>query len=235
MSNMSQRGHRRYPVKLPLLHMPESPKPDGTWVGWTRDLSEEGACVELDRSVAAPTHLWVRLHTDRGAIEVKAGVVWVGEPLTPEAGILHGLAFIQMSTDQLEALRYVLYSWGITRWNGVRLPFEVAVTCQPKGEAAPPLHAQARDVSRAGLLLRLPQVVPPGRVLELTLHARRRALTANGAVVWVAPLEGRTPGSLIRHGLRFTPLDWSTSLALAQNLVGQLEETPWLSPQEGNG
>ena len=64
-------------------------------------------------------------------------------------------------------------------------------------------------------MLRLPQVVPPGTALELTLHTRIDSLTAEGNVIWVAPPEGRTLGEPIPHGLRFTPLGWASSLLLA--------------------
>jgi hypothetical protein len=102
---------------------------------------------------------------------------------------------------------------------GVRLPFELAVTCQFKGRSGPPFPAQTRDISRGGALLRLPQVVPHGTGLELTLHTREGSLTTEGTVIWVAPPEGRTPGEPILHGLRFTPLGWASLLTLASALA----------------
>src|SRR3974377_1118112 len=94
-TELQPRHFRRYPVQLPLLHLPESSKSDGTRVGWTCDLSKGGARVELDRPSPAPTQLRVRLQTDHGVIEAMAQVVWTGEPLSPQDGIPHGLAFTQ--------------------------------------------------------------------------------------------------------------------------------------------
>lgn len=234
MSDVSrQRQSRRYPIRLPFLHTPRSSTANGIRIGWTRDLSERGACVELDRSVSASTHLQVSLQTDRGVIDAEVEVVWARETLVPEGGILHGLAFTHLTRQQLQALLQVLLSWGLTRRPAVRVPFQVAVTCQLKGEGGPPLQGQARNVSRDGLLLRLPQVVPPGTPLELTLHTQSGPLRVEGKVVWVAPPEGRTPGGLVQHGLRFTALEWSTALTLALDLVGPLEGGPWLASRGG--
>ena len=168
-----------------------------------------------------PAHLplRVRLRTDRGPIEAEAAVVWAKECLVPGGGILHGIAFTKLARNQLQALRGLLSSTGLFRPAGVRLPFELAVTCQLKGQPGPPFPAQTRDISRGGALLRLPQVVPTGTALELTLHTRTESLTAEGTIIWVAPPEGRTPGERILHGLRFTPLGWTSLLALASALA----------------
>lgn len=231
---LQQRQSRRYPIQLPLLHRPESSKDDGNRIGWTRDLSETGACAELDRSVSAPTHILVRLQTDRGPIDAEAEVVWGREPLGPQGGVLHGIAFTELGRQQRQALQRVLLAWGLTRRTGVRVPIEIAVTCQVKRNAKPPFQGQARNGSRDGLLLRLPQVVPPGTTLEVNLHNQKEPIAAEGTVVWVAPPEGRTHGDLIQHGLRLTTLEWSTALALARDLVGSVEDTHWFAQRQGN-
>ncbi len=214
-----RRQSRRYPIQLPLLLTPKAPTGTGTGVGWTRQLSEGGAGVELSMRLPAPTPLQVRLRTDRGLIEAEAKVVWTKESLLPGGGILHGVAFTHIALDQLQALWNLLVSKGMFRPSGVRLPFELAVTCQLKGQSRPPLPGRTRDISRGGVLLRLPQVVPLGTTLELTLHTRIDSLSAEGTVIWVAPPEGRTPGGPIPHGLRFTLLGWSSLLALASVLT----------------
>ena len=231
----SQRQFRRYQVQLPLLHTPSSSRANKVWAGWTRDLSEGGVCVELDQSLPAPTRLQVCLQTDRGVIDMEAEVVWAGAaPPGSQGGILHGLAFTRLAPDQLQSLQYLLLSWGLGRRVGVRIPFEVAITCQHKGEPGPLISGQGRNGSRTGLLLRLPQLVPPGTTLELTLHTHRGPLTVEGTIVWVAPPEGRSPGGPIRHGLRLTALGWPTALALGLALAGPLKETSWLAPREGS-
>jgi hypothetical protein len=217
-----QRRFPRYAIQLPLLHAPRTPTPTQTGVGWTHNLSEGGACVELDRRLSAPTRLQVRFQTDCGAIEVETQVVWEveregggGGAGSVEGGVLHGLAFTPLAPDQLLALRDLLLSQRRERRAGVRLPVDLAVTSQPKGEAGSPLQGRMGDMSRGGLLLRLTQALPPGTVLEVTLLPPSGPVTAEGEVVWVDPPHRQTFGEPIRHGVRFTALGWSTSLSLA--------------------
>jgi hypothetical protein len=151
---------------------------------------------------------------DRGAVDVEAEVVWTAEPAPTEGGILHGVAFRRMTPEHLQALHALLATEGERRWAGVRLPLELPATCRPKGQAGPPLQERTVNLSRGGLLLRLPQPLPLETVVDVTLHAPHGALTVEGAVVWVDPPERRAPGQPIRHGLRFTPLGWSTALSL---------------------
>lgn len=209
-----RRQFARYPVQLPLLYKPGYPVPIKAGVGWTRNLSAGGACLELAESLQTKTPIRARLRTDRGAVDVEAEVVWAGEPAPMEGGILHGVAFRQMAPEHLQTLQALLATEGERRRAGVRLPLELPVTCRPKGQAGPPLQERTENLSRGGLLLRLPQPLPVETVVEVTLHSPHGALTVEGAVVWVDPPERRTPGQLIRHGLRFTALGWSTALSL---------------------
>ena len=213
MSNGSEhRQFRRYPIQLPLLHTPKGSAPARRGVGWTRNLSEGGACVELAERLQPRLPLWVRLRTEQGAIEAEAQVAWAEGPPLANGGILHGVAFTQLAHDPLQALRDLILTKGLVRPAGVRLPFEVPVTYRSRGEAGPPFHGRTHDISRGGLLLRLPQVLPPGTLLELTLHTPTGPFTTKGTVTWVAPPEGRTPGGPIRHGVQFTALDWPSTL-----------------------
>lgn len=214
-----QRRFRRYPIQLPLLHTPKNPAHARTGAGWTRNLSEGGACVELGEHLPSRMPLRVRLRTDRGAIEAEAQVVWAGGSRLGDGGICHGMAFTRIAPDHLQALGDLILTRGLVRQAGVRIPFEVAVACRLRGQAGPPLEGWTRDVSRGGLSLRLPRVLPPGAALEVTLHTPAGPLRADGAVTWVAPPEGRTPGGPIRHGLQFTALDWSSVVSLGLALA----------------
>ena len=211
---------RRYPIQLPLLHRPKASPSDERNGGWSRNLSEGGACVELARRLQPPMPLHLRLRTDRGIIEAEGKVVWAGEAeLAAGGGMPHGVAFTQVAPDQVQTLRDLLVLWRLIRPSGIRHHCELAVTYQPKGQATPLLQGRTQDMSRGGLLLRLPRVESPGTLLDLTVHAPDGPLKAKGAVVWVAPPEGRTPGGPIRHGLRFTNLPWSTTVSLGALLV----------------
>jgi hypothetical protein len=215
-----RRHLRRYPIQLPFLLQQKSPKLSTHQVGWTSNLGHGGACVDLPERLSPRTSLRVRLRSEQGALEVEAKVTWVGQPRRWNGGgVPHGLAFTLIPPDQCQGLSILLVSAGLVRPAGLRLPCEVPTTCQFKHEAGPPLQGRTRDISRGGLLLRLPRVLPPETVLDLTLQTPQGLLTAEGSTVWVAPPEGRTPGGPVRHGLRFTNVGWSTTLLLARLLV----------------
>ena len=81
------------------------------------------------------------------------------------------------------------------------------------------LPGRTRDVSRGGLLLRLPHPLPPETTLSLTLHTSHGPLGAEGTVVWVAPPEMRSPGGSVPHGVRFTAFPWPSLLALGLSFI----------------
>jgi hypothetical protein len=65
----------------------------------------------------------------------------------------------------------------------------------------------------------LPQVLSPGTQLEVTLHTPPGPLDVIGTIVWADPRGSHTAGKLMKHGLRYTTLPWSTALALARFLA----------------
>lgn len=204
----------RYPVKLPIFYRVKDPAPVRAGVGWTRDLSEGGACLELAEHLGPSSRLGVFLRTDKGGLELEAEVVWAGGPVSAGAGVLHGVTFTPLSPEQLAALRELLLDKGPARRAGVRLPLEFTVSCQLKGDLSPPFQGRTVDVSRAGLLLCLPQVVPPNTMLVIGLPTARGPVAGEGVIVWVEPLETQRSGELIRHGFRFTDIGWASELAL---------------------
>jgi hypothetical protein len=192
-------------------------------VGWTRNLSEAGACLELAEVLSPDTPLRLRLQTDRGAIEVEARVVWA-RAANPASGVFsHGVAFTQVAPDQRQALRDLLRSKSDVRHAGVRVPLDLAVTCQGvEGGAGDSIPGRTRDIGRGGLMLRLPQALPVGTRLRVTLHAPADLLTLEGTIVWIASQERRGRRDLIGHGLRFTVLDESISHSLGSLLAEPL-------------
>ena len=220
MSDWSvQRRFPRYVIQLPLLHSNGPPAPGQGGVGWTRNLSEEGACVELAEGLWLRMPLHLLLRTDRGGIELQAQVVWVGEPSRVGGGILHGMTFDHLLPDQLRTLRELIRSKGQVRNAGVRVPLEISVTCTPTRSRRPTLQGLAADISHGGSLLLLPEVVAPGSTMNVTLQTTADPLTVEGEVVWVEPPGGRAVGPPFRHGFRFTALRWPTSLSLGFILI----------------
>lgn len=218
-----QSKYPRYPIHLPLLHRVIGPSPTGAGMGWTRNLSEGGACLEVTGAFRPETPLRLRLQTERGAIEADAEVVWAGAPDRASGVGPHGVAFTQVAADQLQALRELLYSRKGARHAGVRVPLDLAVTCQLLGgDSGRFLEGRTADVSRGGLMIRLPQVLPVETPLRITLHGPAELLTVEGRIVWVRPPERRRSLELIEHGFRFTGLDDSLSQSLGSLLAEPL-------------
>ena len=215
--HVTQPRFPRYRMSLPVLYR-STPGFGSVGAGWTRDLSEGGACVELDERLWPATPVELRLHTDRGSIELKAQVVWSGQP-NPDGGNIHGVTFIQVPATRGQALRDLLRTQEDSRESRIRLPLVLAVACRPKGRPGPPLYGRTGDISRGGLSLRLLHAFPPGMKLDIILHTPAGPLPAEGMIAWVAPPDRRRPGQLIHHGLRFTTLDWSISLSLGLGVV----------------
>jgi hypothetical protein len=208
--------HRRFPrygISVPIIHGSAA---DAITVGagWTRDLGEGGACVELDQRIWPQTPLELRLPTERGSIEVEARVVWTGQPDPASGSTLHGVAFTRILPAQRQDLRELILSSEGLRAAGLRLPVALPVTIRPKTRSGLSLHGRTGDISRGGLSLRMLHAFSPGTALELTLHTRKGPLNAEGSIVWAEPPERRKPGELIAHGLRFTAMDWPTSVCL---------------------
>ncbi|HSD50845.1 MAG TPA: PilZ domain-containing protein [Candidatus Methylomirabilis sp.] len=203
----------RYPMRLPLLHKPQVPALIRTGVGWTRDLSETGACVEVAETLQRQIPLCIRLQTGRGSIEAEAQVVWTGEFRPGKGGVLHGITFTYLAPTQLRALADLLLFKREVREGGIRLPMDLGVTCLPQGMTGP-VQGRTGDLSSGGALLHLPQRLPARTELEVILHTSTGPVKAEGVVVWVGRPEGGKARGLIPHGFRFRSLNWSSSLAL---------------------
>ncbi|MBI3085900.1 MAG: hypothetical protein HYY88_09275 [candidate division NC10 bacterium] len=73
----NRRKFARYLIHLPLLHKPKVPAPIKAGVGWTRNLSDGGTCVDLTERLQPGTPLRVRRQTDRGPLGVPADAAMV--------------------------------------------------------------------------------------------------------------------------------------------------------------
>jgi len=218
----TERRFPRYTIVLPVLYTRDASRSAVPEVGWTSNVSEGGACLELAERFDPSTILNLSLRTHEADIEVKAEIVWAAEPSTTDAGILHGVAFNLLEPDQRQALRHLIRTEGQGRNAGVRMPVELTVLYWRVKDSDPPRQGRTGDISRAGMLLCLPEAFPAGTELEVMLQTSQGPLMAQGTIVWVKKEEDRTPGGLIRHGFRFTNIGWSSELALGQLLAGRL-------------
>ena len=209
-----ERRHPRYPVRLPVLYKGLDPAPGRAGVGWTRDLSEGGACLELAERLEPMSTLDLALRTDDGSVELEAEVAWAAEPGPVGQAVLHGVGFTHLGELHRKAFHDLLIHKGHTRFEGLRLPLELPVLCRPMGMADPVLQGRTGDVSRGGLLLLLPEVIPPGFTLRVSIQTTRGGVEAEGIIAWVGSAEAKSPGRLVRHGFKFTDISWPNQMTL---------------------
>lgn len=216
MSELARRRHPRHPIRLPVLYKIAAPAPVKAGVGWTRDLSEGGACLELAEHLEPLSVLKLLLRTDKGSLEVEAKVVWAARPEPAGRAVLHGVGFTHLTGEHQKTLHDLLTNKGHTMLEGCRLPLEVPVLCRPKSRSmtAPILRGRTGDVSLGGLLLFLPEALPPGFALEITIQTARGKVEAEGMIAWAGTAEDQTPDGLVRHGFRFTDISWPNQMTL---------------------
>lgn len=218
-----QRRYPRYLVHLPFLYRANLPGSKAFEMGWTFDLSEQGACVELAQRFPPATSMRLNLQTDRRTIEVDAEVAWAGTPALP-GGILHGVILNHIAPEHRQALRDLLPATGPVATTGLRLHLDLPITCHLNGQGAPCFEGRTGDVSREGLLIFLPVALAQDTELEITLHTSAEPLRMPGKIVWARSAETAAPGEPIAHGFRFTSLRWCTPLILATLLGKPLQD-----------
>jgi len=208
----------RYPVQVPLVYWKEA-DPQALGAGWTYNLCEHGVGVELGGSLRPWLPLGLRLLTTYGPLDLRARVIWIGG-LQPGGGTPHGLEFRQVPPQQREFLeQYVKLLQGQARLGG-RFLLDLPVQCQLKSPPGPSLPGRTGNISHGGAMLLLPQAVPVGSVLGVTIRTAVGAATVDGVIVWVDPPHKRAPGAPVRHGLEYILLEWPTALVLARVLAG---------------
>jgi hypothetical protein len=215
---LGRRKHARYPIVVPILYGLECSNPVMASAGWTRDLSEGGTCLELSERLEVSALIRLFLRTDQGGIATQGQVIWIEGPLQT-GGTLHGVIFTRMNSAQSQAVHELLSRKRMVWQAVVRIPLELPVIYQLKGQPRSLHQGQTENVSRRGLLLRLPLVYLPGTLLEVTLHTPRGHLTAQGTIVRVIPLEAQMPGEPIRHGFHFTDISHATQITLGRVLA----------------
>jgi len=224
---IEQRRHLRHTLQLPLLHRERTGDNTPVGVGWTRNISESGACLELAELLEAGTPLRLRLRTDRGFVEADAEVTWSREQQTlwareggPQAGgVLHGASFTRIMPEHPEGFREWLEARKDGRAGGIRLPADLSVLCYRRHGPVGPLSGRTRDINRKGALLLLQEALHVGTALDIMLQPEDGSFAVQAVVAWVGPTDARLPGSLIRHGVRFPTLSWSSSLSLGLALT----------------
>ena len=223
-----QRRFPRYVVHLLCLYQVATRPGHAYQAGWTLELSEGGACLELGEQLHPSTPLHLRLQADTETIDIEAQIIWAGQPGLP-GGILHGVVFTRVTPRHLETLRDLLRVPRSDRRGEIRLPLTLPVTCHYHSQNGTVIRGRTGDISRDGLLLLLPEVLAPGTALEITLHTAKEPLTIQGKIIWTEPLELWTRGEPIAHGFQLSSSGWSIPLVRAlflQNPGGISHQPP---------
>ena len=66
----------RSEIRRPVLYRRKTPEPIKAGVGWTHNLSDEGACLELSDRLEESSAIQLLFQTDHGGFAVGAVVIW---------------------------------------------------------------------------------------------------------------------------------------------------------------
>ncbi len=190
----------RSPLQIPFRHRVLASPVGCTGLGWTRNVSEGGACIEVAETLPPAAPLRLHLQTDRGTIELEAVVVWAGRPTGDRGSVRHGLLFTRIASDQRQLLRALLQAKAKMRQNGARISTDLPVTYLAPQQAGPARCGRMENVSWGGSLLILSELLPPGTRLKISWQMAGEQLAFEGMVAWAEPQEEQTA---VRHGLRF--------------------------------
>ena len=100
----------RSEIRRPVLYRRKAPGPIKAGVGWTHNLSDEGACLELSDRLEESSAIQLLFQTDHGGLAVGAVVIWAAALRQRGEGILHGVDFPDLTPDQRQALHELLRS-----------------------------------------------------------------------------------------------------------------------------
>ena len=100
----------RSEIRRPVLYRRKAPGPIKAGVGWTHNLSDEGACLELSGRLEDSSSIQLLFQTDHGGLAVGAVVIWAASLRQRGEGILHGVNFPDLTPDQRQALHELLRS-----------------------------------------------------------------------------------------------------------------------------
>lgn len=191
----------RYQVVVPAVFTAQLPRGPHAGSGWTRDLSETGACLELRERVPPGTHLTVVLELAAACAAMEARVVW-SQTDGGDGPVLHGIVFAPGPNDPPPALASLLERLRQEPAATARVPAALPVRCVRLDGAERAVQGWTSDIGHGGCCLLLPDTLPVGTPVDVVLSAPRGELTARGTVMWSTAASGGR--QLCGHGVRFT-------------------------------
>jgi hypothetical protein len=189
----------RHRVVLPLRYEVPTASETAPQAGWTRDLSENGACVQLPEHLAPGTPLALVVETEAGPICMAGTVVWADSSGPP--GSVHGVRFSSSSADRERLCRWLQRHPAPF----ARVTASLPARCRRLDGVGLSLEGWTSDLASGGCALFLPERLPVGALLDVVLSTPCGDVRTEGVVVW----EGDSlaaAGRLVEHGFRFTKL-----------------------------
>ncbi|MFQ5656115.1 MAG: PilZ domain-containing protein [Candidatus Methylomirabilales bacterium] len=219
---------RRFSVRVPVVYTRlDQDGPAQTGVGWTEDLGERGACLKLSATLHLGWRLGLVIFAEPEVVEAEASVIWV------RAGgqrnfCYHGLEFVHITPAYYDALLKALPpKKSLQRRAFRRVPLSLPVLCQVARVNTLSLEGQIGDISRAGVMILLPQQIPPRSRIDITFRPPSTK-KVRGKVRWVA--NSKDASGMFRHGVEFVrgPLP-------AQVFLSLFSDNPGMEGSEGQG
>jgi hypothetical protein len=231
---LSARRLPRYRFVLPVSYRatPKGASGPREGSGWTRNLSETGACLELAESLPGGTQLALTILDEGGGLSLEARVIWVSYPPVPGGGTIHGAVFGELSLHQRLVLSALLHRHAGLRVQATRLPAALPALCRPLGPAGAVLRGWTGNLGRDGCLLLLSEPLGVGTLIAVTLTTPRGDATAEATVVWVESGAQAGMRNLTRHGVRFVAAREIQDTFLALTLEGALAPAETKPPAE---
>src|SRR5512138_751473 len=192
----------RYQVIVPARYTARTRQGPRIGRGWTRDLSETGACLQISEHLSPATPLTLVIENEAGGFTLEARVVWVGSPAGPDQSRLHGVEF---SRDCIAIAGGAVRAWLIRRSVAVaRLAAALPAVCRRTDAQSQPLDGWTADLGYGGCGLFLPEHLPVGTLVDVVLTTPGGELKTSGVIVWETGSKGSQTRHLFEHGLRFT-------------------------------
>jgi hypothetical protein len=106
MPESNEKRHlSRQAIKRPFLYRSKSPISVKAGAGWTHNISEEGACLELPDRMEESSAFQILFQTDHGSLSIGVKVIWAAKIRERGGGIIHGVDFPGLSDEKRQALR----------------------------------------------------------------------------------------------------------------------------------
>jgi CheY-like chemotaxis protein len=195
------RAFLRYLVQLPLYYQRGRPSRQGVGVGWTRNLSEGGACIELAEPFDVSAEIQLGLQTYLGGVRLQCQVVW--RDMADASGrVLHGVKFLNLSAGCRLVLQQMLRVSSAQPHSLLRRACEVPLVCTVRGSRGRSWDGRTGNIGPHGLLAHLPEDLPVGTDVDLTCNPPHDGpVRLGGRIAWVEGRDATTRRATTRHGI----------------------------------